>query len=110
MLPSEAVFVPIHTGADLFSASVIRSLELNVPVDSLTANLKTLIMGQPLNASKVFSSMTIFDILRYVLSRHSRFFDAINCLLNDRDSIAQVRHEIARAKAVDLTFFRSPAG
>ncbi|KAJ7148957.1 hypothetical protein C8R43DRAFT_1088261 [Mycena crocata] len=28
---------------------------------------KTLIMGQPLNASKVFSSMTVFDILRYAI-------------------------------------------
>ncbi|KAF8143289.1 hypothetical protein K438DRAFT_1876347, partial [Mycena galopus ATCC 62051] len=28
--------------------------------------MTTLIMGQPLNASKIFSSMTVFDLLRWL--------------------------------------------
>ncbi|KAJ7657296.1 hypothetical protein DFH06DRAFT_1269382 [Mycena polygramma] len=40
------------------------------------ATYKTLIMGQPLNASKVFSSMTVFDLLRCITYRLNDFITA----------------------------------
>ncbi|KAF7348327.1 ATP-binding cassette transporter [Mycena sanguinolenta] len=44
-------------------ATYVSYSSLNSEIFSLT-EAKTLIMGQPLNASKVFSSITVFDILR----------------------------------------------
>ncbi|KAJ6502921.1 P-loop containing nucleoside triphosphate hydrolase protein [Mycena vitilis] len=42
---------------------------LDMAVGLVNYLIPTLIMGQPLNASKVFSSMTVFDLLRDCISR-----------------------------------------
>ncbi|KAF7333297.1 Multidrug resistance-associated ABC transporter protein [Mycena sanguinolenta] len=46
------------------SMGLVNFLIPNLPPDPYRS--KTLIMGQPLNASKVFSSMVVFDLLRQV--------------------------------------------
>ncbi|KAF8139182.1 P-loop containing nucleoside triphosphate hydrolase protein [Mycena galopus ATCC 62051] len=63
---SELIWIQKRRLIDM--ASNLVNVGIFVLVWNLLANFpaKTLIMGQPLNASKVFSSMTVFDMLRFI--------------------------------------------
>ncbi|KAF7348320.1 Multidrug resistance-associated ABC transporter protein [Mycena sanguinolenta] len=67
----------------------------------LTVNLKTLIMGQPLNASKVFSSMTIFDILRHVLDSIAQITGWLNNLMTGKVSLDRVNDFLKATELLD---------
>ncbi|KAJ6544500.1 P-loop containing nucleoside triphosphate hydrolase protein [Mycena capillaripes] len=64
----------------------------------LTLPAKTLIMGQPLNASKVFSSITVFDLLRNNIAQITSW---LNTLVTGKVSLDRVDDFLKRTELLD---------
>ncbi|KAJ7185322.1 multidrug resistance-associated ABC transporter [Mycena filopes] len=92
----ELVYIKRRRVLDMVSNVV--NLIIPVVVMVVTYGTYTLIMGQPLNASKVFSSMTIFDLLRDNIGQLSY---RLNTLMAGKVSVDRVDDFLKKTELLD---------
>ncbi|KAJ7130893.1 hypothetical protein C8R46DRAFT_659815 [Mycena filopes] len=92
----ELIYIKRRRILDMFSNLV----NFIIPVITMTVTYATytLVMGQPLNASKVFSSMTIFDLLRDNIASLTYW---LNSLMSGKVSIDRVDAFLKETELLD---------